>query len=714
MARFTTMLGLWTILLTSEVHARPAVSNAFTYQGKLSSASEPLSSSADLRFKLFDGVGGGAMQIGSTLLAGNFLITNGLFTVDLDFGVSAFTGDDRWLEVAVRVPHDPSNVLPFTTLTPRQALRATPYAMFALAGNEGPQGPIGPIGPAGPQGPVGQTGPQGPIGATGPTGAQGATGPVGPIGPPGPQGVQGLQGPPGIPWTLNGTVAYYNGGKVGIGISNPIARAQISTSSDVVGLWVDNTNASALVDTAVYGVAQDYGGFFESTSNGSNAIGVYGLACNGSGLNYGVLGKSMSMQGYGGYFVGAQNYFSGKLGIGIDAPETTLHVYKGNAGAITAQPNSTLVLENASNNYLNMFAPNGFEFGILFGYPAAPVNNATGGILYNSNPTLDGLQFRTGGNNTRMIIDAFGNTGIGTVNASHKLTVFATNQETMRLIGPLGTYGHGARLNFGDEDYALIEEDEDDKLNFTANRFKFSSFLAGDSSVILPINSVASSEIFDEPGLSSDHGGGVELSGNDPPLPMCTSTITTPGPGYILALGYADMGGFVYQGDTAFVTMKFGISALPNAFGAETVDWAFHFTEPDLNIPADGSISLHAVYPIGGAGFYTYHLLAQKGEGVDSVGDARLTLIYLPTAYGIVEATSLAGGQSAMASTPETTLNEIFGALELSPLAPSGIQTNQASQEDIAMLRRALEQQQALNADLLKRVERLEKHAHKP
>jgi hypothetical protein len=36
--------------------------------------------------------------------------------------------------------------------------------------------------------------------------------------------------------------------------------------------------------------------------------------------------------------------------------------------------------------------------------------------------------------------------------------------DTLRLTGPDGSYGHGARLNLGDSDHAYIDEDEDDKL----------------------------------------------------------------------------------------------------------------------------------------------------------------------------------------------------------------------------------------------------------
>jgi len=60
--------------------------------------------------------------------------------------------------------------------------------------------------------------------------------------------------------------------------------------------------------------------------------------------------------------------------------------------------------------------------------------------------------------------------GIGTDSPTHKLTVSNSDDDnTLRLIGHLGGgLGYGARLNFGDGDYAYIEESADDDLKLHA------------------------------------------------------------------------------------------------------------------------------------------------------------------------------------------------------------------------------------------------------
>jgi len=101
---------------------------AFTYQGQLKHGGNPINGTCDLQFGLWDALSGGA-AVGSPLDKLAVSVANGLVSIpDLDFGSSAFTGDARWLEVAVRCPAGSGS---YTTLTPRQALTAVAYAVYA-------------------------------------------------------------------------------------------------------------------------------------------------------------------------------------------------------------------------------------------------------------------------------------------------------------------------------------------------------------------------------------------------------------------------------------------------------------------------------------------------------------------------------------------------------------------------------------------------------
>lgn len=103
-----------------------AQGTAFTYQGRLDSGGAPTDGIYDLRFALYDSASAGSLIRGPLTNAAT-AVSNGLFTVVLDFGTGVFTGSDRWLEIGVRTNGSGG----FTSLSPRQQLTATPYAMIA-------------------------------------------------------------------------------------------------------------------------------------------------------------------------------------------------------------------------------------------------------------------------------------------------------------------------------------------------------------------------------------------------------------------------------------------------------------------------------------------------------------------------------------------------------------------------------------------------------
>src|SRR5262245_24314424 len=90
---------------------------AFTYQGLLKQSGAPANGTFNMDFRLFD------VPTGSVPLATQSIpsvsVVNGLFTQTLDFGAGMFTGDARWLEIAVNTQ----------TLLPRQPVTPAPYAL---------------------------------------------------------------------------------------------------------------------------------------------------------------------------------------------------------------------------------------------------------------------------------------------------------------------------------------------------------------------------------------------------------------------------------------------------------------------------------------------------------------------------------------------------------------------------------------------------------
>ena len=114
------------LALAVGVHQAAAQGTAFNYQGRLTNQGNPATGNYDLTFSVFDASAGGNLVAGP-MESDSLAVNNGQFTVTLDFGAGVFTGSDLWLEMGVR----PSGGTAFATLSPRQQILPTPYAMFA-------------------------------------------------------------------------------------------------------------------------------------------------------------------------------------------------------------------------------------------------------------------------------------------------------------------------------------------------------------------------------------------------------------------------------------------------------------------------------------------------------------------------------------------------------------------------------------------------------
>ena len=98
---------------------------------------------------------------------------------------------------------------------------------------------------------------------------------------------------------------------------------------------------------------------------------------------------------------------AGLVGIGTVSPERNLHVFKGESGGATSNAESSLVLENSSNTYLQFLTPSSSESGFLFG----DGDNDAGAITYNH--SNNSLNFRVNAS-AAMTVDSSGRLLVGT------------------------------------------------------------------------------------------------------------------------------------------------------------------------------------------------------------------------------------------------------------------------------------------------------------
>jgi len=282
------------------------ISTAITYQGALQEAGSPANGSYDFRFILFSGAAGGS-QVGSPVAVENLGVSEGVFTVLLDFGQYVFDAEGRWLEIGVR-PGSDSDPAPYTILTPRQQITAAPVSHFSLESGDNRWSQIGDAITNNNTGFVGINrsarvneneyfGVQVPV-------TSGYGGMY--IQAAGPQAkpFYGFKAGSRFAWTVldgnNGNWILNNSGdhvfvtslgKVGIGTATPEGRLDV-LSSDLVAV---NAFTDALASVGVSGTGNGAG--VRGTSTISNGIGVLGRNNHTTGT--GVRGESSGASGVG-------------------------------------------------------------------------------------------------------------------------------------------------------------------------------------------------------------------------------------------------------------------------------------------------------------------------------------------------------------------------------------------------------------------------------
>jgi hypothetical protein len=224
--RNAVLTALLSLLLSAQVFAQ---GTAFTYQGRLNASGVAANGSYDLQFTVYDS-SGAANVVAGPLTGSGVAVSNGLFTVTLDFGTGVFTGPARWLQIAVRT----NGAVTFTNLSPRQALTPSPYAIHAGTASNVVNGAV--------------------VKSLNNlrdnvTLAAGANVTLTPSG--NTLTIASTGGGSNSLWSLNGTNTYYNGGNVGVGTTDPTTKLTVRTGASQYG--VEHTDGARRLSTYLSG-----------------------------------------------------------------------------------------------------------------------------------------------------------------------------------------------------------------------------------------------------------------------------------------------------------------------------------------------------------------------------------------------------------------------------------------------------------------------------
>lgn len=298
----TVMVWASFLLPSSDLEAIP-LGPGFTYQGQYEQDGAPAAGPANLRFTLWDDVAEGAM-IGFDQKVADVPVVDGAFTVVVnaagEFGLDAFNGDARWLQIEVCADVDCAST---TVLVPRQPITAAPYAHHApgpwKAGQSGgifTNGPVG-IGTDAPDANLQVNDGRIRIRESATT-----------------ERWDLFYDPPSEKFYFQENAAFNHlvftkgpDARVGIGTDNPNAKIHVSApaGSAVLG---DSPSGNGVVGTSA---APGFGAI-GGTHSGADGIGVYGEANTGSSA-YGVYGKSNQ---------GTAVYGTSNIGIGVTGVST--------------------------------------------------------------------------------------------------------------------------------------------------------------------------------------------------------------------------------------------------------------------------------------------------------------------------------------------------------------------------------------------------------
>ena len=264
----------------------------------------------------------------------------------------------------------------------------------------------------------------------------------------------------------------YLAGPVGIATTTPLGKLHLKS---------DGTGFTSTVNSNII-LENDGDNFLEFLTPSSSQSAILfqkpahlqsgGIYYNSPGLPNGLLFRTNDA---------ARMFIDNNGWVGIGGiPKSKLYLLEGSSGyAGGYYPGITI--EGGAGRWVDLVTPFGTENGILFGNPS---NIASGGIVYNNVATPNGLQFRTNGNDTKMVLTKSQFLGLGVMNPAFILDVFGRIRLRNYAAQTAGLWLN----NLGNTEAAFIGMEDDTHIGFWGNSGAGWKFTMNTSSGALRVN----------------------------------------------------------------------------------------------------------------------------------------------------------------------------------------------------------------------------------
>ncbi|MCA9293634.1 MAG: hypothetical protein KDA20_07455 [Phycisphaerales bacterium] len=208
--------------------------------------------------------------------------------------------------------------------------------------------------------------------------------------------------------------------------------------------------------------------------------------------------------------------------------------------------------------------------------------------------------------------------------------------------------------------------------------FEVDTTSTGNLSVNMPTNAVSATEILDEPGVANIQGGGLfGITIPTSAATMVSRSITVPAPGYVFVIASADCSLDHVTGTAT--NLFFVVNDTPADLGG-TGNLDIQTAVPSVAGTGvyDFPVTCHALFQVGSAGTFTYYFNASEstGAGSSTLFDIQLTLLYFPTAYGLVQPNMPSDGRATLGND----LTMVRGPLTMGEMAAEQAEAMQFDQ----------------------------------